>query len=627
MRAGLASALLLATAATAQLQQWDDNFETDPEPPPPPRCPGYGSYSRHWHAPGSGGAHNLSYMRPEPYCRTFNSSVVEQAIVDTKAAIADVDLSRLFENAFPNTLDTTVSWRGVSGNNTEEELAFIITGDIPAEWLRDSANQLQSYVSLLTPSTSNDSLASLFRGAINLQARYLLYAPHCNAYKAPVERLKEQALAATADGQPLPLEFTQDIWECKYELDSLASFLQLSHTYFEKTGDLEFFRKFSWLPAVEKVLDTAQSMADHTTYNKNGTTAEQPYKWPGLRNGGHGNPVAAGTGLIRSYFRPSDDACLMQLFIPANMMFSRFVGLAADIADKLGNVEIAGRMKTMAASVRRAITEHGIVRTKEHGDVYAFEVDGYGGANVMDDSNSPSLLSSGLFYHDVKDPIYQNTRARALSTYNPYWAHGKHISAVGGPHNGYGNAWPMASIIRILTSDDDEEITQQLRQLVTSTSHKGLIHESVNSHNSTSWTRSWFAWANGLFGECILDLKKRKPHLLQLDFQNVKIDSHDDIGDMNYKPLSTGKPDISAGKSHAESPPEHGDDEDMPHGHGEMMSGHGHGAAEPHMPIHIEESAMTWFWLFAGTLGVCSTLLLVRTMRTRRGQFTAVKSG
>lgn len=104
----------------------------------------------------------------------------------------------------------------------------------------------------------------------------------------------------------------------------------------------------------------------------------------------------------------------------------------------------------------------------------------------------------------------------------------------------------------------------------------------------------------------------------------MKIDSHDDIGDMNYKPLSTGKPDISAGKSHAESPPEHGDDEDMPHGHGEMMSGHGHGAAEPHMPIHIEESAMTWFWLFAGTLGVCSTLLLVRTMRTRRGMLRSL---
>ncbi|KAF2216394.1 glycoside hydrolase family 125 protein [Cercospora zeae-maydis SCOH1-5] len=557
-------------------------------------------------------------MRPEPFCRTFNSSVVEQAIIDTKAAIADVDLSRLFENAFPNTLDTTVNWRGVADNNTEEELAFIITGDIPAEWLRDSANQLQSYASLLTASASNESLASLFRGAINLQARYLLTAPYCNAYNAPIEQRREQALSGSVRRQVEPPYPPVDVWECKYELDSLAAFLQLSHTYFDKTRDLDFFRKFNWLPAVETVLDVAQGMADHTTYNENGTTAEQPYKWPQLRNGGQGNPVAAGTGLIRSHFRPSDDPCLYALFIPANMMFSQFVGLAADIVQKLGNLETAERMKAMAASIRQAITEHGIVRTKEHGDVYAFEIDGYGGVNLMDDSNSPSLLSSAMFgYHDTKDPIYQNTRARALSTYNPYWAHGKHISAVGGPHAGYGNAWPMASIIRILTSDDDEEITQQLRQLLTSTSHKGLIHESVNSHNSTSWTRSWFAWANGLFGECILDLKHRKPHLLQLDFQSVRVDSHDDHGDMHYQPLSIG---ISAGQGHAASLA-HEDDEAMPHSHGEMISGHDHEAEEPHMPIHIEESAMTWFWLLAGTLGICSTLLLIRTLRRRRGTF------
>ncbi|USW50091.1 Putative metal-independent alpha-mannosidase, six-hairpin glycosidase superfamily [Septoria linicola] len=621
----------LAAITAAQIAQWNDEFT--PVEEEEELCPGYGRYSDHFHGPGSGGAHNLSYMRPEPRCRTFNSSIVEVAIEETKAAITDVDLRRLFENAYPSTLDTTVSWRGVSENNTEEELAFIITGDIDAMWLRDSANQLQSYAPLLAASSNNESLASLFRGAINLQARYVLTSPYCNAFQAPVEQGRNRVHNTAYGGYKVKPAYSWDVvFECKYELDSLAAFLQLSHTYFDKTGDLEFFRKFNWVPAVEMVLEVAQNMT-HATYNENGTTAEQSYKFSQMKNHGIGNPVATDTGLVRSFFRPSDDSALYQLFIPANMMFSQFLGSAADIVKQLGNETLASSMKDKASSIRAAITEHGITHTKQHGDVYAFEVDGYGGINLMDDSNSPSLLSSAFFgYHDIKDPVYQNTRARVLSTYNPYWAHGKHISAIGGPHNGPGNAWPMSSIMRIFTSDDDEEITQQLKQLVSSTDHLGLIHESVNAHNSSGWSRSWFAWANGLFGQCILDLKERKPHLLQLDFQDVLVDSHDDHGNMEYKPLgsATASEENTVAQTFnpgppptPESLPAHEDEHEEPaHGHGDMMSGHGHDAAAPHRPLHIEESAMTWFWLMTGFLAACSALIVV-AFRSRQRSYAS----
>lgn len=623
----------LVGLSAAQVAEWKDTFFDPFKAADQTRCPKYGKYTDHWHGPSSGGIHNLSYMRPEPRCRSFNSSMIEVVLEEVKGAIADIDLRRLFENTFPNTLDTTVSWRGVSKNNSEEELAFIITGDIDAMWLRDSANQLQSYAPLLVASSNNESLASLFRGAINLQARYLLSSPYCNAFQAPVEQGRDRVHNGAFGGQKIKPEYDWNmVFECKYELDSLAAFFQLSHTYFNGTGDLDFFRKFSWLAAAEMVLNVAQNMTDHPTYNDDGTTGEQPYAYSRMKNHGIGNPVATGTGLMRSFFRPSDDPTIYQFFIPANMMFSQFTGLAADIVDQLGNKTMATRMKDMSASIRAAITGHGVTHTKQHGDVYAFEVDGYGGMNVMDDSNSPSLVSSAFFgYHDIKDPIYQNTRARALSIYNPYWAHGKHISAVGGPHSGPGNAWPMASIMRIFTSDDDEEITQQLRQLVSSTDQKGLIHESVNAHNSSGWSRPWFAWANGLFGQCILDLKDRKPHLLQLSFQDVKVDSHDDRGDMNYNPLSKpGNQDKSSssgmfnpGVMSSSSPPapqeQHKDEHDEePHGE-EMMSGHAHGAADPHAPLHIEESEMTWFWLITGFLAACSALILIafRSIRSR----------
>ncbi|KAI1369872.1 glycoside hydrolase family 125 protein [Xylaria arbuscula] len=490
-------------------------------------CPDYSQYSTQTHEPLSEGKYQLSYMRPEQACRKYTIPEVEDAINDMKDVVKDPDLFRLFENAFPNTLDTTISWKGFANNGTKEELTFVTTGDIVAMWLRDSANQLRSYKSLLKANSSTDSLASLFRGAINLQARYIITNPYCNAFQAPSESgLPPETNSAAETDKVTPGYSTDFVFECKYELDSISAFLQLSWDYYDKTKDADFFGKFRWIEGVKTILDVAEGLLVGT-YADDGSVNTSPYTFQRtttagtetLSNSGIGNPVRSGTGLVRSAFRPSDDATIYQLFVPANMQFSSYLGKSAEIM-KAHDADLAQRMSDFAATVRNGINKYGKVNHAEFGEIYAFEIDGFGSSNVMDDANVPSLLSApNLDFLDTSDETYQNTRKFVLSTWNPYYMHGPVINGTGGPHVGPGRAWPMSVITALSTSDDDSEIVAGLQTLVSSTAGLGLIHESVDTFDASRWTRQWFSWANGLFGEMLLSLKDRKPELLETSFQ------------------------------------------------------------------------------------------------------------
>lgn len=253
------------------------------------QCPVYTSYSARQHEPLSTGKHNLSSARPVPACRTFYSQELEDTIERMRGVITDPDLFRLFENTWPSTLDTTISWRGWSNTTTvqedgsiekdeEEELTFVITGDIEAMWLRDSANQLLAYTSLLKPNSSFDSLASVFRGAINLQARYIIANPFCNAFQAPPESGVVAHSSMNSDQITPPYDYFK-VFSCQWELDSVASFLQLSADYMAKTNDIDFFRKSSnWTKAVEVVLQTAESMMIDS-YDEQGKWQHTPYTY------------------------------------------------------------------------------------------------------------------------------------------------------------------------------------------------------------------------------------------------------------------------------------------------------------------------------------------------------------
>ena len=232
--------------------------------------------------------------------------------------------------------------------------------------------------------------------------------------------------------------------------------------------------------------------------------------------GGVGNPVNYGTGLIRSAFRPSDDATILQFFIPANIHMLTELKRARNtyltnenIARDTMLVETAD---TFINALSTGIEKYGIVNHPIYGKVYAYEVDGYGSATFMDDANIPSLLSIDLGYTKLM-MIYQNTRKMILSKQESILFEGHFRD--GGPHIGIRNAWPMSLLMRIRTTDDDDEIILSLEMIMRTTANLGLMHEvSMLIQDKGDYTRSWFAWCNSEFGKTILHLAKNKPHLI-----------------------------------------------------------------------------------------------------------------
>ena len=214
------------------------------------------------------------------------------------------------------------------------------------------------------------------------------------------------------------------------------------------------------------------------------------------------------------------------------MFFSSALSRASNIFRKIHkNPTMSKKLLVLARQIRRGVAEHAVVPTKLYGNVYAYEIDGYGSTNMMDDANTPSLLSMPLFGYlaenalspennDMDAPeIYANTRKKVLSLQSPYFAKGAAITGMGSPHTQPGRVWPMAVITRIRTSEDDDEIIEGLRMLLASTNGYGLMHESVDADDAANWSRSWFAWANSLFGQMINELADRKPHILAMSFQ------------------------------------------------------------------------------------------------------------
>ncbi|SBW06844.1 conserved exported hypothetical protein [uncultured Dysgonomonas sp.] len=429
--------------------------------------------------------------RPPVDQRLFKSKAVESEIVRIKKMIKNPKLAWMFENCFPNTLDTTVRYRKTNGKDD----TVVYTGDIHAMWLRDSGAQVWPYVQL---ANSDPELKAMLAGVIRRQFKCIIIDPYANAFLDPHDPNPDHQWMSDMTDMKLELH------ERKWEIDSLCYPIRLAYHYWKTTGDASIFDE-EWLQAIELVLQTF-----HEQQRKNGNG---PYKFQRkterqldtMNNDGWGNPVNP-VGLIASAFRPSDDATTFQFLVPSNFFAVTSLRKAAEILATVNKKpELAEKCRNLAQEVETALKKYAIFNHPKYGQIYAFEVDGFGNQYFMDDANVPSLLAMPYLGDvDANDPIYQNTRKYVWSKDNPYFFKGTAGEGIGGPHIGYDMIWPMSIMMKAFTSRDEKEIQTCIKMLMDTDAGTGFMHESFNKDNPEKFTRAWFAWQNTLFGELIL---------------------------------------------------------------------------------------------------------------------------
>ena len=429
-------------------------------------------------------------QRPKEGKRLFQSDAVEKKIKEIKSMLKNPYLAWMFENCFPNTLDTTVHFRKTNGKPD----TFVYTGDIHAMWLRDSGAQVWPYVQL---ANNDPKLREMLEGVIRRQFICINIDPYANAFNdGPVG----------GEWQSDITDMKKELHERKWEIDSLCYPIRLAYHYWKVTGDTSIFDEV-WTEAIANVLKTFKEQQ-----RKEGVG---PYKFQRrterqldtLNNNGNGAPVNP-VGLIVSSFRPSDDATTLQFLVPSNFFAVTSLRKAAEILNAVNkDSNTAQQCLNLANEVETALKKYATYNHPKFGTIYAFEVDGFGNHLLMDDANVPSLLAMAYLGDvDIDDPIYQNTRRFVWSDSNPYFFKGAAGEGIGGPHVAYDMVWPMSIMMKAFTSQCDEEIKACIEMLMTTDADTGFMHESFHKDDPKVFTRSWFAWQNTLFGELIIKL-------------------------------------------------------------------------------------------------------------------------
>ncbi len=347
---------------------------------------------------------------------------------------------------------------------------YVSTGDIQAEWLRDASAVMEPYIG---QAADDERVAGALRGVVAREAKYILIDPYANAFSSDYK-----------------------VVERKFEVDSLLYPIWFADKYYRATGDRSIFTP-EVNRAFERVLGVLRDEQHHDRRSH--------YRHPDLANGGKGSWVRY-TGMIWTGFRPSDDPARYQYNVPVNMFAVVVLQRLSAIENEVyRNGHDAANAWGLATEVQAGIEQYAKLSLPGFGKMYAYEVDGYGHSNLMDDANIPSLLSIPYFgYLPQNDPVYRSTRRFILSDRNPYYFHGKFASGIGSPHTPRNYVWPLSLVVQALTSSDSSEIKRVMTYIAASDVGDHRLHESFNPDWPEAFTRDDFAWPNALYGELVL---------------------------------------------------------------------------------------------------------------------------
>lgn len=410
----------------------------------------------------------------------MNYNNMRLKIQEFESTIKDEKLKKTFDNCFYNTLDTTV--KILSDNSS-----YVFTGDISAMWLRDSSAQVIHYMQFIN---EDEDVKNLIKGLIKRQLFYINIDPYANAFNEEENNLGHKG--DITDHNPW-------VWERKFEIDSLCYPIFLAYNYYKISNDSSIFDQ-NFKKAVHTILDLFIVEQNH--HEKSKYVHYRPSEAPNLSVPcqGKGGAVAY-TGMIWSGYRPSDDPCEYGYLVPGNMFAIVILKYLEEIfTDITVDSELVEKAMKLRKEIDKGIKKYAIVEHTPLGKIYAYEVDGLGNHNLMDDANVPSLLSLPyLGYTNINDELYQNTRKFILSKENKYYFEGKYLRGIGSPHTPKNYTWHIGVIMQGLTSDKEQEINDALKMLLGSDAGKMLMHEGVNVDNPEDFSREWFAWANSLF--------------------------------------------------------------------------------------------------------------------------------
>jgi hypothetical protein len=381
----------------------------------------------------------------------------------TLSPALNAKLDRIYLTAY----DETIARHVVA---QRDGTSYVSTGDIDSEWLRDASAIVRPYIGL---SAHDGEVAQTLRGVIARQAKYILIDPYANAFSRRYQ-----------------------VVEQKFEVDSLLYPIWFASDYYRRTGDRSIFTPIM-RRAFERVLTTLRVEQHHPLRSR--------YRNPQLADGGRGSAVRY-TGMVWTGFRPSDDPVRYHYNIPDNMFAAVVMRDLSSLArDVWHDSRMSANAWGLSVEIQRGIEQYGTLELAPFGRIYAYEVDGLGHANVMDDANVPSLLSIPYFGYLPKDnSLYLATRRFALSTRNPYYYVGKYAQGIGSPHTPRGYVWPLALCVQALTAADDQEVDQVFGWIAASDVGDHRLHESFNADWPESYTRADFAWPNALYAELVL---------------------------------------------------------------------------------------------------------------------------